>query len=118
MLTERSCIRVSAERGLIAELSLPVPSIQVADGGKGAEGGVIYVLSGISRQGDEVSGGIYRSDDLGQSWRQVNGNLVAEGSAGGRLPSFRTLAVCESRPEVVYLSCSAFRVMEKGYPQG
>ena len=80
VLTERSCLRVSADQGLIAELSLPVPGIEVADGGKGAEGGVIYVLSRISQQGDEVHGGIYRSDDLGQSWSQVNGNLVAEGS--------------------------------------
>jgi len=117
VLTDRACIRVSAERGLVAELSLPVPSIQAADGGKGTGDGVIYVLSGISQQEDEVSGGIYRSDDLGQSWRQVNGNLVAEDSAGGMLPGFRTLAVCENQPEIIYLSCSPFWVSENGNPQ-
>jgi len=44
--------------------------------------------------------GIYRSDDAGESWKQVN----SDGRIGGRGPGAMGIAVASDNPEVIYVA--------------
>jgi len=46
------------------------------------------------------NGGVYRSDDSGESWRQVN----ADRRIGGRGPGAAGIAVAPDNPEVIYVA--------------
>ncbi|HUU26625.1 MAG TPA: hypothetical protein VM123_02330 [archaeon] len=119
VITERACVRVSKVTGEVTGLPLPVEgSVRAADGGRKASGGsLIYILTGMNQAGDKPVGGVYRTSDRGDSWVQVNQGLLGDWPEAPQLPRFSTLAVCEGRPEVVYLSCGMQIVMMNGYPQ-
>lgn len=75
------------------QIGLPLPGTAVAaDGGRGEDGALVYILAGNK---------VYLSEDRGSSWRDVSSPLFSGGT-------FNTLAVCETRPEVVYLSCGEY----------
>ncbi|HUU27705.1 MAG TPA: hypothetical protein VM123_07825 [archaeon] len=111
IVTDLTMARVSGTTGESACYPLPVNSVTAADGGHGSQGSIFYLLADLKKTGEAITGGVYRSTDLGKSWEQVNTGLVDElALKTGRLPSFRTFAVCEGNPEVAYLSCAAYAV--------
>jgi photosystem II stability/assembly factor-like uncharacterized protein len=117
VITNAGCAKVSRSSGAVRDLPLPVEEVLDADGGSGSTGSYIYFLSPIRKVDEEVVGGIYRSADLGESWEKVNGRLEESLLSDGRSPTFRSFAVCEGQPEVLYLSCGVYWVEEKGFPQ-
>jgi hypothetical protein len=117
VITDRACARVSESESKVTELAMPVESVFSADGGKSEAGSAIYILAEMKKGDKGITGGIYRSDDLGRSWREVNDGLPGEWKDAPVLPSFRTLAVCEGRPDVVYLSSNSFPVPMESYMQ-
>jgi len=116
VITDRACVLVSGPGGQTTELSLPMESVSAADGGKGPRGSVLYVMADVREEGGRISGGAYRSDDRGKSWSPVCEGLF-ENLPAGSIPRFTTLAVCEGRPEVVYLSCGSYPVVVSGNTQ-
>ncbi len=111
VLTSSAGYWVSLDGGGSEKFALPVEEAGAAEGGMDSSGSRIYVLG--------VSGGIYRSSDLGRNWDKADSNLAAEeAEPQGRFGSrYRALAVCESKPEVVYLSCAGMPVEINGYQQ-
>lgn len=109
VFTERGCVRVLKESGKLTKVPLPVKRIISVDGGSGPEGSVLYILSEVQRVGGRVTGGVWRSTDGGKSWTQASPDLSPGRSYSGQLPRFRTIGVCRSRPEVIYLSCSSYQ---------
>ncbi len=108
VVTDQACLRVSKNTGEVTELALPVQQVMAAEGGSGSQGSIIYILAGMEGEGESVAGGVYRSSDAGKSWEQVNGGLLDDRSATGKLPRFSTMTVSEGHPEVAYLSCSNY----------
>ncbi|MBN2290503.1 MAG: hypothetical protein JXQ83_14310, partial [Candidatus Glassbacteria bacterium] len=88
-----------------------------ADGGCGPQGVVLYILAGMESEGDEVTGGVYRSLDGGESWEQVNRGLLDDRQSTGRLPRFTTMAVSQGHPGTAYLSCSSYPASVDGSTQ-
>jgi photosystem II stability/assembly factor-like uncharacterized protein len=117
VITNSTCARVSIADGKVAEQALPVESVSLADGGKSARGSVLYVLASARRGSIAGDVGVFRSTDRGASWQPACETLFGELPADSRPPMLSTLAVCESRPEVVYLSCRSFTVTVSGNPQ-
>jgi len=117
VITDRACIRVSLDDGKTTELPLPVSSVRAAEGGSDSEGTAIYLLTDFTRNDNGLGGGIFRSQDLGETWKQLNIDLPESSISTDRLPLFRTFAVCEGTPGVLYLSCQAIWREEQGYPQ-
>ena len=104
VFTESSCVRINESTGKITELPLPVKQMIVVEGGTGEHGTMIYFLSPFKRSKDIITGGVYFSKDWGKSWIEINGGLL-KGIPNDRIPAFRRgLAVCESKPEVAYVS--------------
>ncbi len=104
VFTERSCERISEQNGTHEILSMPVKLISAAQGGRGKNGQLIYIMSYMRPAVSGVQGGVYLSRDMGKSWTQVNTGLTAS-TAKGKLPVLRSgFAVCESVPEVAYIS--------------
>lgn len=102
--TEKACVRITELTGEMQLMPLPVKRINMVEGGKGSNGALIYIESDFRKINGEVNGGIYASRDMGASWSQVNNGLLST-TARGRVPGLRNgFAVCESEPEVAYLS--------------
>lgn len=117
VVTDTSCVKISRSDGSVTEFELPVSRALSADGGSGSEGTRLYLLSQMSRGVDGITGGVYCSSDMGETWVKMNGQLEEGLIKHGRAPGFRSFAVCEGQPEVVYLSCSENWVEEMGLPQ-
>ncbi len=66
----------------------------------------LFLTARTSLDGDKLRGGVYRSDDLGETWVQkVSGLSVREGGSveHGRVVDYEELGVCPSSPDVLYL---------------
>ena len=104
VITDEACVRINERTGETVRLLLPEGQIDAAESGTSPEGTVIYIIAKVERdESGDFTGGVYRSRDEGENWTKVNGHLLDDVPAG-RVPRFITLDVCESRPEVVYLS--------------
>jgi len=90
IITEHTAVVVSESGGVLRTIALPESLITVAEGGVDSAGVSVYVL------GEDK---VYGSFDLGASWSLLNTSQLSGADLG-------TLAVCETRPEVIYLSCS------------
>ncbi|MFC1614412.1 hypothetical protein ACFL5K_03870 [Gemmatimonadota bacterium] len=104
VVTEQACLVVSETSGEITNLELPDTLLLSADGGKGEDGAVLYVLSAMKEQDGQFSGGPYRSTDGGQTWANVISGLTST----DEVPAYNVLAACQNLPEVVYLSCESY----------
>ena len=118
LITDRTCARVSSSDGRVTETALPTEYVRLANGGRGAQGSVLYVMTDARKEGDLITGGVYRSTDRGGRWQPVCRSLFESLPKDTPLPRFSTMALCESRPEAVYLSCGSYPVMVSGYLQG
>ncbi|HQG76484.1 MAG TPA: hypothetical protein PLS58_03285 [Bacteroidales bacterium] len=101
VFSDKVCAHIDRSTGKTIFFPLPAVEIIAVEGGKDSDGSSIYLQSPFMAGG---KGGMYISSDLGKSWKQINNGLLPD-PAGDILPSFRqALAVCESRPEVAYIS--------------
>ena len=104
VFTEHSCERINEKTGKSEILPMPVSTVDASEGGKGSNGYLIYIMSHLRSAGNGIQGGVYLSRDMGKSWIQVNNGLMSS-KARGKLPVLRRgFAVCESVPEVAYIS--------------
>ena len=104
VFTESACVSVNEATGEVTNMPLPVESIIAAEGGHDQAGDLLYIQSRFEGENEKVSGGIYVSRDLGLSWTQSNNGLFRDVPKGMH-PSFRRgLAVCETEPDVAYIS--------------
>jgi hypothetical protein len=109
VVTDRAGAVVSERDGSVQMLDMPVSSLHCADGGKGADGSVIYLLSRMNKgEYDKVQGGLFRSRDLGRSWTQINSGLLKDYHITAQVPYFKAVAVCENYPETAYLSAHVY----------
>src|SRR5678816_2529540 len=94
------CIRDS-----IIKITLPAERIIVVKGGSSKGTSVLYIQCPFKRENGETKGGMYISRDGGRTWIQSNNGLLKDLDEK-KLPSFQQgLAVCETMPEVAYISC-------------
>ncbi|HUU28992.1 MAG TPA: hypothetical protein VM123_14380 [archaeon] len=108
VITDRAASRVALETGETEALVLPVERVIDSDGGTGPEGSVFYILADMELIEGKVAGGVYCSNDQGETWTQVNEGLLGGLPSTGKLPRFGTLAVCEGDTRVLYLGCRSY----------
>ncbi len=90
--------------GKVSSQPLPARGAIAADAGRTADGQpVLYLLTRFAAEGGAVSGGIFRSEDWGQSWKPVNAGLF-QGIPEGQAPQINALATCATDPAVAYVS--------------
>lgn len=116
VFTESACVSINELTGEMKSMPLPVNSIIVVEGGKGKNGSLIYIQSDFRLVNGKVTGGVFVSSDMGATWTQRNEGLLKT-TAKGRVPNFRQgFAVCESKPEVAYVSSVNPVANETGKP--
>jgi photosystem II stability/assembly factor-like uncharacterized protein len=104
VFTEGACVRINEDNKQIRQVPLPVDRLIAVEGGNGKDGSRIYIQTGFKNEAGKTEGGMFVSKDQGESWSQVNTGLLNK-VAEGRLPGFRKgLAVCESQPDVAFIS--------------
>ncbi|MEA1996084.1 MAG: hypothetical protein U9N45_00515, partial [Gemmatimonadota bacterium] len=108
LVTDQSMARVTESTGDIVPQQMPCAKVYFADGGKGAQGGVFYLMASMEAKDGKVSGGVFRTDDGGKSWKQINKGLLDGWAVTGKLPLFKSFGVCEQYPRVVYLSAYSY----------
>ncbi len=114
VFTESSCVRINESTGELRRLPLPVDTIIVVKSGQNKNGNMIYIQSPFKKENGKIKGGMYLSKDMGENWVQINNGLL-KGIPPDKLPSFhRGLAVCESIPEVAYISMTNSIIQEDG----
>lgn len=114
VFTESACVRIDLISGEVRQLPLPVEKLIVVEEGTDDLGTKIYLQAPFGRVNGVIDGGMYVSNDWGKSWKKLNEGLFDRVSAN-ELPSFRSgLAVCESEPNVAYISANIPTTMENG----
>jgi photosystem II stability/assembly factor-like uncharacterized protein len=104
VITESTVSNVNLQTYETTILPHPGDRIMKAAGGAEKDKMLIYIITPIVRnKKGEITGGIFRSSDGGESWEDANGNLRSDKN-GGSLPLFMCLGVCEKSGDVVYLS--------------
>jgi len=104
VFTEKACVRIDQITGVTENIPLPVRSINEVEGGTGKSGTLIYLQSKFKRIKTEITGGMYVSADMGNTWEQINEGLF-KSIAPDRVPDLRQgLGVCGTVPEVAYIS--------------
>ncbi|MCE5269664.1 hypothetical protein LLH00_00075 [bacterium] len=111
VLTDRACAVLSGRGESMQLLPLPVEQVFAANAGYDSGRRVIYIVTPIKQKGAATEGGVYRSADGGRTWTRLVNGLLDEWQAAGEVPYFNTLAVCESQPANVYLSCRGYSVI-------
>lgn len=80
---------------------------------------VVYATTPASRSDDGVAGGVWISEDSGQTWRDANGGLADAvrgegdrewGPAAGSRPSLGPVAVSDRNPQVAYVGLRGLRL--------
>ena len=100
VFTESACVRINENTGRITNLPIPVKKVIVVEGGKN----MIYIQSAFKKENGQIKGGMYVSKDWGKNWIQINNGLL-KNLATDKVPGFNEgLAVCETKPETVYIS--------------
>ncbi len=100
VVTANSAFRFSESGGSISPITLPGLPVIAAGGGRVAGGSSsFYLLTGRQLAGSV--GGVFRSDNLGATWRST---MTGVATGTGQL-DLTALAVCEGDPRVAYLSC-------------
>ncbi|MEN8227011.1 MAG: hypothetical protein ABFS38_02570 [Bacteroidota bacterium] len=104
VFTESACARINEISGEVIRLSLPVENIIAVEGGHNGDNALFYIQSRFENESPQKKGGMYLSRDLGLSWTRSNNGLFND-VPENMIPSFRQgLAVCETEPEVAYIS--------------
>ncbi len=114
VFTESACVRVNKNTGKVTRLPLPVDRLIAVEGGRNKNKNLIYIQSAFKNENGKIKGGMFVSPDSGKSWASINNGLL-DGLAEGLVPRFRRgLAVCESQPEVAYISTKNPVINKKG----
>jgi len=114
VFTETACVRINENTREIKKLSLPVDRIITVEGGTDESGTKVYLVSLPFRSERKIGGGVYLSEDLGETWIQINQGLFKNASKE-KVPAFRGgLGVCKSNPEVAYISTISQVSLEDG----
>jgi len=74
---------------------------------------LLYAITGKSYfDSDGGKSGIYMSKDYGNTWVNIQDNLVSKNMKGAEFPEWRAIATCSTYPEVIYVSYADFRIHE------
>jgi photosystem II stability/assembly factor-like uncharacterized protein len=104
VITDEACVLINRNTGEIKRLSPPKGIFSRAGYGTILGKTILYLISDVVKDKNGIlSGGVFRSDDGGDNWIKINGNLLKNVPAGVT-PTIRTISVCENHPEVIYLS--------------
>jgi len=104
MFTESAASRIDILSGETLPVPLPVSSIIAIGNGLSRGSQLIYIQSRFESDQNRITGGMFVSRDLGNTWTQANEGLLKDRPAG-KIPYFRQgLAVCESQADVAYIS--------------
>lgn len=116
VFTDSTAVRIGPSGEPIEALETPGDGgILAADGGRGADGTRrYYILTAVRRAGGQLTGGVFRSNDGGENWREANGPLFSLLTEDAPTPVFETLAVSERHPDTAYLSCRSCPTLEVG----
>lgn len=97
-------MKISRSTRMTRALPLPAGMITKAEYGYDRGKEMIYVVAEVkkNKKGD-FTGGIFRSDDGGENWTDINMDLRQKISKDKPL-IFRAVDVCERHPETAYLS--------------
>ncbi|MEO6961729.1 MAG: hypothetical protein ABIY90_07170 [Puia sp.] len=110
VFTDSACVRINEQTGKLTRLPLPVKHLIAIAGGKNS----MYIQSAFRYENGKITGGMYVSRDRGKNWVQINSGLLTN-LAGNQVPSLsQGLAVCESQPEVAYISTTNPVLSENG----
>ncbi len=92
-------------------LPIRAATVGVADG---ASEPTIYATTDTFWRGTQLEGGIYASDDGGQTWRRCTGWVtdLFQNPGEGRAPQFRAIACSQMNPEAVYVGFRGLRLAE------
>ena len=108
VITDESSTLVDINTGEVRKLSKPEGKFTIAESGTVAGRTILYLISDVWRDKNGIlKGGVFRSDDGGIQWVNINANLLKDIHAGAS-PAIRTISVCANRPEVVYLSMTTY----------
>jgi photosystem II stability/assembly factor-like uncharacterized protein len=104
VITNETCMMVNRNTGKITPLAHPGARMTKAESGTVSGTRILYLITEaeISKKGG-FSGGVFRSNDGGGHWTNINGELL-KNVPKGIPPIFRAIGVCEKHPEVAYLS--------------
>jgi photosystem II stability/assembly factor-like uncharacterized protein len=104
VITDQTCGLINRKTEEIKKLSPPEGKFIVAAGGTISGKTTLYLVSEVERdENGVIKGGAYRSIDGGVNWVSINSELLKDLPKSSSA-SIRTVSVCESHPEVVYLS--------------
>ena len=80
----------------------------ILDFGAGMKNGkaVLFCTTPTSLSGSALVGGVYRSTDSGDSWRQVVNGLTP--SSQGSVVHYNAIGVCASNPDIAYLGSDEY----------
>jgi len=110
VFTESNGVLVNENTGSITRLSLPLNEVNAVDGGKS----FIYIQSIFQKGNGEMKGGMFVSKDWGKTWTQINNGLLKDLADDKVLELRQGLAVCETKPEVAYISTVNPTLNQKG----
>jgi photosystem II stability/assembly factor-like uncharacterized protein len=104
VITDEACVLINRNTGELKKLSPPAGKLTRAESGTVSGKTILYLISEVEKDKNGIlSGGVFRSDDGGVNWVNINGNLLKNVPAETTL-TIRTISVCEKHPEVIYLS--------------
>lgn len=104
VFTEKAGVSIEESSGKMTPLKLPADRISNVAFGRDGKGTILYLVIAMQLEGGKISGGVYRSRDWAKSWTQVNSGLLMDVPAGNVPTRIGGLGVCETSPEVAYLS--------------
>jgi photosystem II stability/assembly factor-like uncharacterized protein len=109
VITDETCVKVDRNTGKTIQLPQPDGKITKAECGYVSGKTILFVTSEVkgNKQSGGFKGGVYRSDDGGQHWININGKFLTKLGAD-LFPTIRTISVCEKHPETVYISVTTY----------
>ncbi len=112
VITDRAAVEIGGG-GRIIERPLPVESASAGNGGSSNRGTLLYILAGTGYRGDEFIGGMFRSSDLGRTWKSVN-DAIFRARPGEKIWNFPSFGICEGYAENIYLAGNTAIPAENG----
>ncbi len=104
VITDEACASVNRNTGKVQMLSHPEGKLIASGGGSASGKTLLYLISQTPRDDKgNSSASLYLSNDGGANWRNINNDVLRDYPAD-QPHVLHAVGVCETRPEVAYLS--------------